>query len=452
MARVAVLGAGIAGLVGAYTLQQAGVEVQVLEARHTPGGMIQTSEAGGYLVEHGPNTIRASTPLLERLIEALGLTPDVMEASDAARNRYVVRDGKPVALPMSPPGLLTTRAFSIPGKLRLLLEPFVDPAPAGVEESVATFVRRRLGAEALAYGADPFVAGIFSGVPANLSVQHAFPALYEMEQTHGSLLRAQWARRGQPSGDAPRYKVFNFRKGLQQFVTALAEAVEPIATDEEVQRIMPKNGRWAVHTTQGWEQTPQTYTVDAVLSTLPLPRLAALEASPATEAPVLAQVPHPPVTVVALGYPRRNVEHPLDGFGMLVPKAESDIRILGTIFTSTIFPDRAPDDHVLLTSLVGGARRPALTHQNFHAVRELVERDLRQLLGVRGEPVLMHYTEWTTGIPQYTVGYGAVKDALQQLEDANARFALAGNYRDGISVPDAMASGESAAQRLLQAL
>jgi len=452
MARVAVLGAGIAGLVGAYTLEQAGVEVQVLEARQHPGGMIQTSRAGAYLVEHGPNTIRASTPLLERLIDALGLTPDVVEASGAARNRYVVRDGTPVALPTSPPGLLTTRAFSIPGKLRLLLEPLVDPAPPDVEESVATFVRRRLGAEALAYGADPFVAGIFSGVPANLSVRHAFPALYEMEQTHGSLLRAQWARRGQAPEDTPRYKVFNFRKGLQQLVDALATAAGSVATDEEVKRIIPANGQWEVHTAQGWEQTPQTYTVDAVLSTLPLPRLAALEASPAAEAPVLAHVPHPPVTVVALGYPRRNVEHALDGFGMLVPKAEADVRILGTIFTSTIFPDRAPDDHVLLTTLVGGARRPALTHQNVHAVRELVERDLQHLLGVRGEPVLMHYTEWRTGIPQYTVGYGAVKEALQQLEDAHTRFALAGNYRDGISVPDAMASGETAAQRLLQAL
>ena len=452
MARVAVLGAGIAGLVGAYTLQQAGVEVQVLEARHHPGGMIQTSKAGGYLVEHGPNTIRASTPLLERLIDALGLTPDVVEASDAARNRYVVRDGKPVALPTSPPGLLTTQAFSIPGKLRLLMEPFVDPAPPEAEESVATFVRRRLGAEALAYGADPFVAGIFSGVPSNLSVRHAFPALHEMEQTHGSLLRAQWARRGQTPTDAPRYKVFNFRKGLQQLVDALATAVGPVATDEQVKRIVPANGRWAVHTAQGWEQTPQTYTVDAVLSTLPLPRLAALEASPAAKSPMLAQVPHPPVTVVALGYPRRNVDHPLDGFGMLVPKAESDFRILGSIFTSTIFPDRAPEDHVLLTTLVGGARRPALTHQNFHAVRELVEHDLQHLLGVRGEPVLTHYTEWTTGIPQYTVGYGAVKDALQQMEDAHPRFALGGNYRDGISVPDAIASGETAAERLLHEL
>lgn len=452
MARVAVLGAGIAGLVGAYTLQQAGVEVLVLEARHDAGGMIQTSDAGGYLVEHGPNTIRASTPLLERLIDALGLTPDVVEASDAARNRYVVRDGKPVALPTSPPGLLTTRAFSMLGKLRLLLEPLVDPAPPEVEESVATFVRRRLGAEALAYGADPFVAGIFSGVPANLSVQHAFPALYEMEQTHGSLLRAQWARRGQAPAKAPRYTVFNFRKGLRQLVDALKKAVGPVATNEEIKRITPANGRWQVHCIQGWEQTARTHTVDAVLSTLPLPRLAALEASPAAAVPILAHVPHPPVTVVALGYPRRHVKHALDGFGMLVPKAESEFRILGTIFTSTIFPDRAPDDHVLLTSLVGGARSPALTHQPVHAVRRLVERDLRRLLNVRGEPVLQHYTEWTTGIPQYTVGYGAVKDALQRLEDAYPRFALAGNYRHGISVPDTMASGETAAERLLQTL
>jgi len=273
-----------------------------------------------------------------------------------------------------------------------------------------------------------------------------------MEQDHGSLLRALWATRGETPAHTPRYKVFNFRKGQQQLVQALVDVVGPIRTDTRVADITAADGRWEVHTTQGWEQTPETLTVDAVLSTLPLYELTRLAPASSTDQAILRSVPHPPITVIALGYPRRNVDHALDGFGMLVPSAEKDTQILGTIFSSSLFPDRAPTDHVLLTSLVGGARRPALTQKTFHEVRDLVERDLRDLLGVRGEPVLMHHTSWPKGIPQYNLGYGAVKEALHRLETTFPRLALAGNYRQGIAVPDAMASGEQAAQRLLSQL
>ena len=451
MATVAVLGGGIAGLTAAYHLERAGVDVEVLERRHTPGGMIQSSSSGGYLVEHGPSTIRESTPALEQMIDDLGLRESVVEASDKANKRFIVRDGKPVPLPSSPASFLTTRAFSIPGKIRLLMELLVEQQSNSKDESVAAFVRRRFGREALEFGADPMVAGIFSGNPDNLSVAHAFPTLPEMENNYGSVIKALLAGKG-ATKRKPRYRIFNFQNGMQQLISALVEQVGDVRLDTRVVGITREDRRWTVEVEEGFERTPDRLRVDGVISTLPLHKHRELSSTPLDAAPALRSVSHPPLLVIALGYPRRNVDHKLDGFGMLVPRVESGVKILGTIFTSTLFPNRAPEDHVLLTSMVGGARRPALTQQSLHEARDVVERDLRKLLGVRGEPMLMHYTSWTRGIPQYNVGYGAVKRALEQVEQTNPGFTLAGNYRQGISVPDTMQSGRLAAERLLAQL
>jgi len=451
MTSIAIIGGGMAGLTAAFQLRQRGADVSVFEARPEAGGVIRSEQTRRFLVEYGPNSLRASTPLLEDLIDTLDLADQVVEALPAAKNRYIVRDGRLVPLPTSPPGLLTTKAFSLKGKLRLLAEPFIRARTADGEESVADFVQRRLGREALDYGANPFVAGIFAGDPEMLSVEHAFPALHTLEAEHGSLLKGQFrrarARKDDPTPKA-RYGLFSFHEGLQTLPRALAEALgDALHLNTRVTDLhADDDGGWRL-TTQT-EEAEAPHRADAVLSTVPLHHLPEILSGLAVDLTPLEGVPYPPVTVYHLGYRASDVRHPLDGFGVLVPEVEDDLHILGTIFSSTLFPNRAPDDYVLLTTLVGGSRHPDLARADLDTLRATVTHDLQCLLGVHAPPAFDATYRWERAIPQYTLGYGAIKDLLTTLEEAHPGLFLAGNFRQGIAVPNAMASAADAADRV----
>lgn len=463
MASVGIIGAGIAGLTAAFPLHEQGLDVTVLEAAPHPGGKIHSERTRGYLVEHGPNTVQTATPLMSGLIERLDLADAVVEASAAAKKRYIVRDGLPLPLPTSPPGLLTSRLFSLTGKLRLLGEPLVRSAPPETDESVADFARRRLGREALDYGLNPFVGGVFAGDPEELSLRHAFGRLYELEQTHGSLFKGllhtvrakQDAKQASPSnGDeaSPARRMFSFRDGLQMLPEALATALgDAVQCRTPVKALRRDGNRWTL-TIHREGEARKTLTFDAVISTMPLYRFGAFDFDTDLDRSPLADVAYPPVSVLAMGFRRGDVEHPLDGFGMLVPAVENDYRMLGTLFSSTLFPGRAPEDQVLLTTFLGGARDPDLGRASLATQRAAVQSDLEVLLGVRSDPTFVRRVQWQHAIPQYTLGYGRVKALISRMEQVHPRLFLAGNYRNGVSIGDAMASGDRAARRLVDVL
>ena len=203
---------------------------------------------------------------------------------------------------------------------------------------------------------------------------------------------------------------------------------------------------------QSADKENYTRTFDALICTVPLPQLAAMDVDISGDLTPLANVRYPPLSVLALGYPREAVDHSesiRNGFGVLVPPIEDDLNTLGTIFSSTIFPGRAPDGHVLLTTFVGGARAPNRATTDTDSLQSTVERDLSRLLGVEGAPAFRRHVHWPNAIPQYTVGYGTVKETLDEIEQQHPRLAFAGNYRRGVSVGDALTSGVNAAERLL---
>ncbi len=443
MSRIGVIGAGIAGLTAAYRLHQNGYDVRILEAGDRPGGVIRTDTNSGFLVEAGPNTLRPS-PLLETLIQDLGLESERVWANDAASRRYIIRDGVPLPLPMSVGAFLTTDLFSTGAKLRLLAEPFADRSPEG-DESLAAFARRRLGPEMLDYALAPFVGGVFAGDPEQLSARHAFEKLVALEEKYGSLF---WgALRSDSDPDETPSGLYSFRDGIQTLPNALAEHLdEHIVYNTRVTHLQSTEEQWTVQT--DGPTASSTMSFDALLSTVPLHELSQITLDTPVDCTSLDEVSYPPVRVVALGYERSAVDHPLDGFGMLVPPVEDEFDILGTLFSSTLFPDRAPDDHVLLTTFVGGARAPALAERDTATVQSVVERDLERLLGVEGAPAFAHHVYWPRAIPQYTQGYGAVKETLDTLETEHPSLFFAGNYRQGVAVGDAAASGADAAERL----
>lgn len=451
MPTVGIVGAGIAGLTAAYRLHQKGVSVQVLEASDRTGGVIRSEHIEGFLVEHGPNSIRAGSAALEKIIDDLGLRGERVWANDGANTRYVVRAGRPVALPPSIGSFLTTDLFSTRAKLRLLAEPFIGRPTTSDDESVAQFTKRRLGREVLDYAVAPFVGGVYAGVPEDLSVRHAFPRLASLEKEHGSLFVGAVKRAlsgGSNTDSEPPSGLFSFREGLQTLPEALADALgDRIIRNAPVTALTREGTEWRL-TLDSPPGSGRSHTFDALVSTVPLHRLEAIDLDSPVDLTPLTEVWYPPLSVLTLGVPREAVQHPLDGFGMLVPPAEENLDILGTIFSSSLFPNRAPDDQVLLTTFVGGARAPEQATSDTARLQSTVERDLDRLLGLYASPTVVRHVHWPHAIPQYNVGYGRVKETLDDLERQHPRLAFAGNYRQGVSVGDALTSGAEAARRL----
>jgi oxygen-dependent protoporphyrinogen oxidase len=451
-ADVAVIGAGITGLTTAHHLARQGFSVVVAEAEPRPGGAIGTTRAGGFLVEHGPNSLLDTNPSLHQLFAALGLTERRVYASDQARNRYIVRDGRLHALPMSPPALLRSQLLSRRGKLRLLAEPLVRRAPADAEETLAEFVERRLGREFLDYAIDAFVAGVYAGVPHRLSVRDAFPKLHRLEERYGGVFkgailgRRERQRSGQQAKQSAR--MFSFREGLQTLVDALAAERGPgLRLGQRLTRLAPHGSGYSLEfATATGRQELRARVVLMAIPAHAYPQVqSGLDLEEARQA--LAQIEAPPVSMVFLGYRQQPAGHALDGFGFLIPTCEHR-RILGTLFSSSLFPDRAPAGGAALTTFVGGMRQPELAGLSDEDLLALVRHDLADLLQITAPPDEVVIRRWQRAIPQYQVGHRALIAALERTETRHPGLFLHGNFRGGISVGDCIEQSGHIATRL----
>lgn len=474
---VAVIGAGPAGLAAAHRARER-YEVEVFERRPRAGGRVRSSRRDGYLVEAGASLIRGGVAPLDRMIEELGLAGDRVRPGPEVCTRYLVRGGRLVARPRSPAELITTPLLSTVAKLRLLAEPFVRPPVTSREETVASFVRRRLGREVLEYGAEPFAAGMFAGMPDRLELAHALPRLYETVRTHGSLGRA-WihhlgrrirrhlpftgsggaarngqarngSSRGRPGGEgsanAGSPDVFTFEDGIGTLADALVEQLErPVRLGRGVRELERVDGRFRF-LTDGAEGA-RRWTAERVILAVPAFAISRVFAGPAPGTGPLDEVPYPPLSVVALGYRRERVAHPLDGFGVLVPEREP-YRVVGVLFSSSIDPHRAPEGHVLLTCFVGGMRAPERARMSEEELVDLAAGDVENLLGAAGPPAFRSVHRWEHAIPQYQPGHERVVRAAEELETTAPGLYLAGSYRGGVSLANAVASGRAAADRL----
>ena len=450
MRSAAIIGAGIAGLTTAFYLKRQGVAVTVYEAGPRAGGVIQSVRKDGFLAEYGPNTILETSPKIAQLVRDAGLESRRLTPDPKAEARYLVRHRKPIPMPSSPPGFLTTELFSWQAKLAVLREPFIKPRRDGVEESIGQFVVRRFNQEFLDHAIDALVAGIYAGDPNKLSLPHAFPKLKALEDNYGSMIKGNilGARARKKSGEVAKDRApkFSFDEGLQVITDGLAAQLgDAVKLNSPVEKLR--------RTAKGWTvATPNASTEhDLVIYCGTAHRLTELVVEQADGTTVdfkpFAEISYPPVASVVLGFRREDVTHPCAGFGMLIPKI-AGFKILGTIFSSALFPDRAPAGHVTLTSYVGGARYPELASLPADQLAEVVLADLRILLGVQAKPVFTHCAFYPRAIPQYNVGYGKYRELLTDIEHRTPGLLFAGHYRDGVSLGDSIVSGVNMAERV----
>ena len=452
MNRTAIIGGGISGLTAAYWLKKGGSPITLFEKRNQVGGSIITEKTDGYLVDYGPNSTLETSVELTRLIREIGLEEQKIYGNDASNNRYIVKNGTLYPVPMKPGAFLTTGLFSIKSKLGLLKEPFISPTK-GEDISLADFVRHRLGNEFLEYAINPFVAGVYAGDPEKLSTAAAFPKLYALEKNYGSLIkgaiRGARERKKRKEVAKDRAKLFSFRDGMEVFPGTLAEKIgEDIRTSAEIKKIRLQDNGFLLDYISNGRTLQEKY--DRILMAVPAHDLGGLISGLKPQSVnTFTNIYYPPVSVVFTGFRASDVIRPLDGFGFLIPEIEKR-QILGSIWSSTIFPGRAPEGHVAFTTFIGGTRQPENTKMDDTSLRQLVFDELNDLVGLKNQPVFVRMKTWPLAIPQYNVGYGKVQELFNELENEFPGLFIAGNIRKGISVGDSVLCAHEVVQRMLE--
>lgn len=421
--KVAVIGGGISGLTTAFLLKKKGVDVILFEASENVGGNVQTIEKDGYTIEQGPNSLLRSPRLID-LVRMLKLEDKVIAANSAAQKRYILWNGKLEAMG---PKSFVNGYFGPKTLFALAREPFVR-SKSPEHESVAEFVTRRLNSEFLDKAIDPFVSGVYAGDPNDLSMRSAFPKLYEMERDFGSLIMGT-IRRNVEKLDPGFPRTFSFRGGLKTLMQRLADeigdgvrtstAVENIESlDSNRFRIRDEEFDAVVFSTPAWVAADLVRDRDAPLAN------------------TLSNVNYPQVAVAVTAFRSENIGSKLDGFGFLIPSKEKR-PILGTLFHSAVFPERAPAGYQLMMTFIGGVRDHGdLDKLSDDDVKALVTSQLCELMSVKGEPELFHLKRWKHAIPQYRVGYENVTAACASFEEQNPGLYFCSNFYRGISMGD----------------
>ncbi|BCS32165.1 protoporphyrinogen oxidase [Luteitalea sp. TBR-22] len=454
-ARVAIVGGGIAGLAVAHALRQQGagargVEVVVLERGQRPGGNIRTDVIDGFTCEWGPNGFLDNAPATLALVDDLGLRPRLQPSDDRARRRFIWRNGRLHPLPGGPIDFLASSLLSWPGKLRIAMEPFASRRPDG-DESIHAFASRRIGREAADVLIDSMVSGVFGGDARALSLRACFPKMWQLETDHGGLFRALLARRRQHprrNGEAigsPLGRLTSFVGGSEDLVRGLATRLgDVVRTGVDVQAV---------------SRNPQGYTI-AIEGDAPLHADAVVLASGSATtarmvrgldaglADTLAAIPSATMVVACVGFREDQLPAPLDGFGYLVPRSEG-IRTLGVLWDSSVYPGRAPQGHVLMRAMLGGATDPGAIDLDDQALLDVVRGDLRRIMRIEVAPTFVKVFRHALGIPQYTVGHLARLDAAEARLAALPGLLLAGNAYRGVAINACIADAADVASRAL---
>ena len=466
-----VIGGGVTGLTTCNRLitesQKRGIplDVKLLEASDRVGGVVRTSNQDGFIIEHGPDAFISTKPWAKALCEELGIGDKLIGTNPKQRRSFILHKGALHPVPegfyiMAPASFLPfvkSPIFTWRGKLRMALDLCIPRHRDGQEESVEHFVKRRLGTEAFTRIAQPMIGGVYTGDAKHLSLKATLPQFLEMEQEHGSIIKALIGRKKQSKAEisgtsGPRYSLFlSLESGMQTLIDALverlpADSIQLEAKVNRIEQLVSREG-WRIHL-----NNLGNIDADLVCIALPAPRAATLVKTAVPElSELLASIPYASSAAVNLAFLRKEIEHPLNGTGFVVPAIEGR-SMLGCTFSSVKFAGRAPADGVLLRAFVGGSLQANHLLQSESEMVESVLKDLRELLGINGEPTLAIVSKHNGAMAQYHVGHLDKEAKIKARVGKLSRLALAGNAYQGIGIPDCIHSGEQAAYDLLQYL
>ncbi|MGZ8431075.1 MAG: protoporphyrinogen oxidase [Candidatus Deferrimicrobiaceae bacterium] len=465
MKRIVIVGAGISGMCTAHSLVRefsaAGrsVEILLFETEKVPGGKMRTIREDGFHMEWGPNGFLTNKPYSLELVKELGAEDRLARSSDLARKRFIFSGGRLHRLPETPQAFFRSRLLSLRGRVRILGELFAPGAPEGVDESLGEFARRRLGPEALEKLIDPMVTGIFAGDPDRMSLASCFPLIHDLERKYGGLVKGMIAlqRERKKAGEkremsaGPGGVLMSFDHGVQALTDLLADRLsDGLHLGVKINRVTRREGKILLSLEEGGRQGE----IDTDIAVLATPAYAAaglLEGLDASFREALAAIPYSPISVVALGYDKAALGNPLDGFGFLIPRGERR-KILGALWDSSVFPNRAPEGKALIRAMVGGVRRPELAALPPDEMFRLVRSELSATMGVTAKPVLSRSFFHERGIPQYLVGHGKVLERIEERLAAHPGIYLNSNAYRGIALNDCVLQSRLTAERIARDL
>jgi len=459
---VAVVGGGLAGLAAAHRVHELRPDaaISLYEAGNRTGGVIDTTSREGFLIERAADMFTTRDPYATGLCDRIGFTSQLIGAEEEHRQAFLIHCGKLTPIPagfslMAPHRfwpMLTTPLLSWRGKLRLGWEYFTPASRQQQDESLASFARRRLGREAYERIVQPLVGGIYTADPEQLSMDATMRQFVEMERKHGGIIRGVLRRpAAQKTNDkkasGARYNIFRApRLGMKQLTQAIASRLPQgcIELNTPVAAIARTNDTWQVTTAAG------ARTFNAVILAAGARGAGRLlePVHPALSQQLLS-IPHSSAAVVAMGFRRKDIAHPLNGFGAVAPLVEQR-KIVAASFSSVKFAGRAPDGCVLLRAFVGGACQPELLELDDQELRQLVIQEFQQLIGLNGEPLVCDINRWNDSMPQYHVGHVDKATTIEQLATELPGLQLAGNYLRGVGIPFCIHSGEQAAASVLE--
>jgi len=465
--RIIVIGGGIAGLSAAHRLVELSPErnlcldVVLLEAGERVGGVIATKNKEGFLIEEGPDSFITTKPWAFDLCRRLGLESQLINTNDDNRRTFVVRSGELIPIPdglfMIAPTqfkpFLTSPLFSWHGKLRMLMDLLIPAKAGGDDESLAAFVTRRLGREALERLAQPMIGGIYTADPEKLSMRATMPRFLEMEVEHGSIIRAMLHEQKKSKGigqeySGARYSLFmSLKDGMETLVNGIASHLPEgvIKLNRQVKHLEFKDNSWHVTTDQG-ESFSADAVIIAVASNLASKLVKGFDQSLSED---LSRIQFASSVVINMAYRRKDISHPLNGFGFVVPAVEGR-SIIACSFSSVKFPGRAPEGFALLRCFLGGSVQPEIYEQDDAALSEIAHEEISQLLQIKGDPAFVLLHRYPNSMPQYHVGHLELLSRIFNRVDKYRGLALAGSAYYGVGIPDCVHSGETAAEKVIR--
>lgn len=471
MKRAVVIGAGIAGLAAALSLREhakgAPFEIVVLDRNPRPGGNIVTERVGGFLIEGGPDCFLSEKPWAMELCKRLGLESELLMTNDEFRKTFVYSNGALHELPegvilMVPTKILPLAFSSLitsKGKFRMFMELFVPKKKDREDESLASFVRRRLGKEALDKIAEPLVAGVHAGDPDTMSVRSSFPKFVQMEEEYGSLIKGMIKRMSlskgvAPSGERPKKATMfvTLKRGLGSLVAEITERLSGfentfIKTGVAVEHVSARHGSYEVVL-----KGNGSIEADTVIIAAPAYAASRLvtELDPVVSEKLLA-IPYASTATISLGFNKKDISHPMNGFGFVVPKIENR-GIMAATWVSRKFKYRAPEDNVLIRCFAGGAKDPAVVSLSDEELVRIARHELKEIMGISAEPVLARVYKWINAMPQYTIGHEQRVSEIEALLEAHPGLYLTGSAYHGIGISDSVRNAEITAKKALHHL